>query len=60
MFAPFAEPVKRHNKDVHIAREECNKYDLTTAPCVSDWRIKIIGPGGLVLVVFHVFAVSVL
>jgi len=39
--------------------KECNKFDLT-ALSVSDWPIIIIGPGGLLLVVPHLFAVPVL
>ncbi len=39
-------------------RKECSKYDLTAAS-VSDWPIIMIGPGGLLLVVPHLFAVPV-
>jgi hypothetical protein len=42
------------------AREECNKYDLTgAAPCVYDWHIIMIGPGGLLSVISHLFAAPV-
>jgi hypothetical protein len=41
-----------------LAREECNKYDLTAGPC--HWPIVMIGPGGLLLVVSHLFGVLVL
>ncbi len=42
-FADFAESSKRHSKQTCApAREECNKYDLTAAPCFrfvdhDDW-----------------------
>jgi len=36
-------------------RKECNKYDLA----VTDWPIIIIGPGGLLLVVPHLFGIPV-
>jgi hypothetical protein len=50
------------------AREECNKYDLTSQLPARDWATIMIGPGGLLLVVFqffppfppHLFAVPVL
>jgi hypothetical protein len=29
------------------AREECNKYDLTAAPCFFHWPNIMIGPDGL-------------
>jgi hypothetical protein len=35
------------------AGEECNKLDLTAAPCVFDWQIVIIGPSGLLEVVLN-------
>jgi hypothetical protein len=38
------------------AWEECNRYDLTAAPCVSDWLIVLIRPGALLLVISHRFA----
>jgi hypothetical protein len=38
-------------------RKECNKYDLTLIT-VSDWPIIMIGPGGLLLVIPRLFAVS--
>jgi hypothetical protein len=38
-------------------RKECNKYDLTATQCVSDLPIIMIGPGGLLLVVSHLFAI---
>ncbi len=42
------------------AREECNKYDLTAAPCFSDWPIIMISPSGWLLVVSRLFAGTVL
>jgi hypothetical protein len=36
-----------------LAREECNKLDLTAGPC--HWPIVMIGPGGFLLVVSHLF-----
>jgi hypothetical protein len=33
IFSQFAEAGKRHSKNLISAREECNKYDLTDAPC---------------------------
>jgi hypothetical protein len=36
-------------REEQLAREECNKYDLTAGPC----------PGGLLLVVSHLFRVLV-
>jgi hypothetical protein len=56
--------VKRHNLAACCAplREECNKYDLTGALCLwLAWPANhkwMIGPGGLLLVVSHLFAVS--
>ncbi len=41
-----------------LVREECNKYDLTTAP-FFDWPIIMIGPGGLLSVVPHLFVVPI-
>jgi hypothetical protein len=42
-----------------VAREEeCNKYDFTGAPYFL--LAIMIGPGGLLLVVSHLFAVSIL
>jgi len=38
------------------AREECSKYDLTTAPSL----FLIVQEGGLLLVVSHLFAVPIL
>jgi hypothetical protein len=45
--------VKKRSQIVHaLAREECNKYDLTAAaPCFFIGEIIMIGPGGLLLVV---------
>jgi len=40
-------------------KKECNKYDLTATLCVSDWPIIMIRPGGLLLVVSHLFLVPV-
>ncbi len=44
-----------------LAREECNKYDLTSPPCFFDWPNIMIGAGGLLLFPCstHIFAVSV-
>jgi hypothetical protein len=39
--------------------EECNEYDLTTVP-VFYLSIIMIGPGALLLVVSHLFAVALL
>jgi hypothetical protein len=38
--------------------KECNKYDLLLLS-ISDWLIIMIGPGGLLLVVPHLFAVPI-
>jgi hypothetical protein len=54
----FAVPVSASKKAVHLlAREECNKYDLTTTPYFRLAPNIMIGPGGLLLVVSHLFAV---
>jgi YHS domain-containing protein len=47
----FAQDGERYSKV--LAREECNKLDLTAGPC--HWPIVMIGPGGLLLVVSHLF-----
>jgi hypothetical protein len=54
-----AEPVKRHNKDVHMLEKSVINMICLLLP-VSDWPIKITSRGGLLLVLFDVFAVSVL
>jgi hypothetical protein len=50
IFAQFAQAGKKAQQNLIPAREHCNKYDLTAAPC-SDWPIIMIGRGGLILVV---------
>jgi hypothetical protein len=52
--------VKRKRKAWQFQEKSVNKCDLTAAPCFFNWPIIMIGPGGLLLVVFHLFAVSVL
>ncbi len=59
----FLHPLLRLVKEqqsITTTREECNNYVLTRLP-VSHWPIIIIfGPGALLLVVSHLFAVLVL
>jgi hypothetical protein len=56
MFAQFAEVGKRHSKAVHpLQKSVINMIWLLLS--VSDWPIIMIGPGGLQLVVSHLFAV---
>ncbi len=56
MFEAHKKPKQKPNTP---AREELIKYDLTTGPYIY-WPIFItIGPGGLLLVVSHLFAVPV-
>jgi hypothetical protein len=43
---------------LHTCKKECNKYDLLLLS-VSGWPIIMIGPGGLLLVVPHLFPVPV-
>ncbi len=41
--------------------KDCTKYDLMmSVECFSDWALIMIGPGGLLFVVSHLFPVSVL
>jgi hypothetical protein len=56
---PFAEAGKRHSKSVHMAEKSANKYEPNAVPCF--WLANHNdGPGGLLLVVPHLFAVPVL
>jgi hypothetical protein len=57
MFAHFAEAGKWRNKAA-VKKSVINTISLLLLP-VSDWPIIMIRPGGLLLVVSHVFAVSV-
>jgi hypothetical protein len=50
---------KSYSNAVHLQKRECNKYDMTAAQCVSHRPIKMIRPGGLLLVVPHLFGVPV-
>jgi len=60
IFAQFAEIVKRHSKSLPPAREECDIYTISLLLPVSAWSIIMIGSGGLLLVVSHIFAIPVL
>ncbi len=51
--------IKGTQKSLTPTPEECNKYDLTTVP-VFYFSIILIGPGALLLVVSHLFAVPLL
>jgi hypothetical protein len=50
---------KRHNKVVYLPEKSVINMIRPLLP-VSDWPIIMIGSGGLLLVVSHLFAVSVL
>jgi hypothetical protein len=50
IFAQFAKVDKMQKKVVHLPKKS-NKYDLTVGP------LFFIGPGGLLLLVSHLFAV---
>jgi hypothetical protein len=55
IFAKFLEGSKGTEKICAPAtREECNNYDLLL-PVSRDWPIMMIGPGGLLLVISHLF-----
>jgi hypothetical protein len=61
MFAQFAaaEAGKTAQQSYYAhAREECNKYDLTTISLFLNWPIIMIRPSGLLLVVPHIYAVA--
>jgi hypothetical protein len=58
MCAQFAEAGKIWQQSCAPVTEECDNYDCTAHPCtVTDSQIIMIGPGGLLLLVSHQFAV---
>jgi hypothetical protein len=58
IFAQFAEACKRHSKVEHLPEKSVVNMIWLLLP-VFDWTIIVIGPGGLLLVVSHLFAVPV-
>ncbi len=58
IFAQFAEACKRHSKVEHLPEKSVVNMIWLLLP-VFDWPIIVIGPGGLLLVVSHLFAVPV-
>ncbi len=59
IFAQFIADGKRHSKAWRLPEKECNKLDLTAAPCfwLANHNNYL---GALLLVVSHLFAVPVL
>ncbi len=56
MFAQFAEAGKKHNKAVHLLEKSVINMIQLLLP-VFDWPIIMFGPGGLLWVVPHLYAV---
>jgi len=59
IFAQFAEVGKRHSKAVHMPEKSVINM-IWLLLLVSNWPIIMIGPGGLLLMVSHLFAVPIL